>query len=79
MGEATRAAGPAYIEPGLANLEGERPPPGGRGDEDRGGIPEPVNFFCVKLREKMACEREDWAFMSVSFVRRMDVPFRMRL
>jgi hypothetical protein len=56
-GEATRfAAGddpPAYIEPGRTSLEGERPP-GGSGEEDRGGWPEPVYFFCVKVREKMA-------------------------
>lgn len=49
---------PLYIEPGRANLEGERPP-GGSGEEDRGGWPEPVYFFWVKVKEKMACERED--------------------
>jgi hypothetical protein len=79
VGELTRAPpGPAYIEPGRVNLEGERPP-GGRGDDERGGGPDPVYFFCVRVREKMACEREDCAFMSVSLVRRMDVPFRRRL
>ena len=69
---------PAYIEPGRASLEGERPP-GGRGDEDRGGCPEPEYFFCVKVREKMACDREDCAFMSVSFVRRIELPFLSKL
>jgi hypothetical protein len=80
VGDATRVpdAGVAYIDPGRANLEGERPP-GGRGEDDLGGSPDPVYFFCVRVREKIACEREDCAFMSVSFVRRMAVPFRSRL
>lgn len=68
---------PAYIEPGRASRDGERPP-GGRGEEERGGV-EPVNFFCVSVRENMAWEREDWAFMSVSLVRLIEVPLRMRL
>jgi hypothetical protein len=80
VGDPTRApdAGEEYIEPGLASLEGERPL-GGSGEDDRGGGPDPVYFFCMRVMEKMACEREDWAFMSVSFVRRMAVPFRSRL
>lgn len=32
-----------YKEPGRARREGERP--GGRGEEERGGRPEPVYFF----------------------------------
>lgn len=50
--------GPLYIEPGRANLEGERPP-GGSGEDERGGWPEPVYFFWVSVNEKMAWERED--------------------
>jgi hypothetical protein len=38
-----------------------------------------VNFFWVKVSEKMACEREDWAFISVSLVRLIAVPFRISL
>ena len=67
-----------YMDPGRANREGERPP-GGRGEDERGGGPEPVYFFCVRVREKMACERDDCAFISVSLVRRMAVPLRRRL
>ena len=76
VGDDTRApdTGLVYIDPGLASREGERPP-GGSGEEDRGGGPDPVYFFCVRVREKIACEREDCAFMSVSFVRRIAVPF----
>ena len=33
-------------------------------------MPVPLNFFWVSVTEKMACERDDCAFMSVSFVRR---------
>jgi hypothetical protein len=33
----------------------------------------------VRVREKMAWEREDWAFMSVSLVRRIEEPLRRRL
>ncbi len=74
VGEETRLPLAAPMtEPGLPMREGERPP-GGRGDDERGGGPLPVNFFCVSVKEKMACEREDWAFMSVSFVRRIEVP-----
>jgi len=69
---------PAYMEPGRASLEGDRPPRG-RGDDDLGGCPEPVNFFCVKVREKIAWDREDCAFMSVSLVRRIELPFMRRL
>lgn len=81
VGDATRLAPAAedpYMDPGRARREGERPP-GGSGEEDRGGGLEPAYFFCVSVREKIACERDDWAFMSVSLVRRMDVPFRSKL
>jgi hypothetical protein len=69
---------PANIDPGRASRDGERPV-GGNGDEARGGGPAPVYFFWVSVREKMAWERDDWAFISVSFVRRMEVPWRIRL
>lgn len=72
------AAPPAYTEPGRANLEGDRPV-GGKGEDDLGGCPEPVNFFCVKVRENIAWDREDCAFMSVSLVRRIELPFLSRL
>lgn len=49
---------PAYIDPGRWSREGDLPP-GGAGDGDLGGCPVPVNFFWVKVREKMAWERED--------------------
>lgn len=80
VGEATRELpGPApYTEPGRARREGERPFEG-RGDEERGGGPEPTNLRWVRVREKMAWEREDWAFMSVSLVRRIEEPLRRRL
>lgn len=61
-GDETRLAPPGleYIEPGRASLEGERPP-GGRGECERGGKDEeePVYFFWVNVREKMACDRDD--------------------
>ncbi len=60
-------------EPGRPIREGERPP-GGSGEEDRGGGPLPVNFFWIKVKEKIACERDDCAFMSVSFVRLIEAP-----
>jgi hypothetical protein len=69
---------PEYTEPGRASLEGERPA-GGRGDDDRGGAPEPVYFFCVRVREKIAWDLDDWAFMSVSFVLLIEVPRRISL
>jgi hypothetical protein len=67
--------GCCIIDPGLARRDGERPP-GGSGEEERvgGPVPEPVYFFWVKVRENMACERDDCAFMSVSLVRLIDVP-----
>jgi hypothetical protein len=68
----------AYREPGRASLEGDRPA-GGKGEDDLGGCPEPVNFFCVKVRENIAWDREDCAFMSVSLVRRIKLPFLSRL
>ena len=61
--------------------EGERPV-GGSGEEERaevGGADAPVNLRWMRVREKMAWEREDWAFISVSFVRRIDVPWRIKL
>lgn len=53
-GEVTRLEefGPAYIEPGRANLDGDRP--GGSGEDERGGGVAPVNFFCVRVSEKIA-------------------------
>lgn len=69
----------ANMEPGRARRDGERADVLGSGEVERGGGPDPANFFCVRVREKMACEREDWAFMSVSLVRRIAVPFRMSL
>lgn len=66
------------MDEGRARRDGDLPP-GGNGEEERGGNPEPVYFFCVKVRENIACDREDWAFMSVSFVRRIEVPLRIRL
>ena len=69
---------PEYKEPGRVNLEGDRPP-GGKGEDDLGGGPEPVNFFCVKVRENIAWDREDCAFISVSLVRRIELPFLRRL
>jgi len=68
------------IDPGRARREGERPP-GGSGEEERvgGPAPNPLYFFWVKVKENIACERDDCAFMSVSFVRRIDVPWRIRL
>ena len=38
-----------------------------------------MNFFWTKVREKIACEREDCAFMSVSLVRLIEAPLRMNL
>jgi hypothetical protein len=69
---------PVNTDPGRARREGERPV-GGRGEEERGGGPDPVNFFCTSVREKMAWDRDDCAFISVSLVRRMAVPLRIRL
>jgi hypothetical protein len=80
MGIERREEGPPGImEPGRVRREGERAEEGGKGDVERGGGPDPVNLRCVSVKEKMAWEREDWAFMSVSFVRRSDVPCRMSL
>jgi hypothetical protein len=49
VGDATRLPAPAaelpeYTEPGRASREGDRPA-GGKGDDERGGAPEPVYFF----------------------------------
>ena len=46
------------------------------GPADGGGATPPTRFRWVRVSEKIACEREDWAFMSVSFVRRRAVPER---
>lgn len=80
VGEETLAPGPPapYTEPGRASLDGERPV-GGNGDDERGGGPEPVNFFWVRVKEKIACDRDDCAFMSVSLVRRIAAPLRIKL
>lgn len=43
VGEDTLVDG-CIVELGLASLEGDRPP-GGRGDDDRGGGPDPTYFF----------------------------------
>ena len=74
----TEGGPPEYMEPGRASLEGDRPP-GGKGDDDLWGCPEPVNFFWVKVRENIAWDLEDCAFMSVSLVRRIELPFLRRL
>lgn len=60
LGEALPVEGCCIIDPGRASREGERPP-GGSGDEERveGTPPEPVNFFCINVKENMACDRED--------------------
>jgi hypothetical protein len=42
--EATEDPAPVYMDPGRASRDGERPL-GGRGDDDRGGGPEPVYFL----------------------------------
>lgn len=47
-----------YNDPGRARRDEERPP-GGNGEDERGGKPEPVYFFWVSVREKIACERDD--------------------
>ena len=74
VGEETRFPDePARMEPGRARRDGDRPFRG-RGEEDRCGRPEPLYFRWMRVKEKMACEREDCAFISVSFVRRIDVP-----
>ena len=79
VGDATREAEFWPItEPGRPIRDGERPP-GGIGEDERGGGPLPVYFLCVSVREKIACERDDWAFMSVSFVRRIEAPCRIKL
>jgi hypothetical protein len=69
---------PYIVDEGRARRDGDLPP-GGRGDDEREGRPEPVYFFWDNVKEKMACEREDWAFMSVSLVLRIDVPLRIKL
>ena len=79
MGDPTRLAEFWPItEPGRAMRDGERPL-GGTGEDERGGGPLPVYLRWVSVREKMACEREDCAFMSVSLVRRIEAPCRIRL
>lgn len=39
-----------------------------------GGEPEPVYFLCSRVSEKIACDREDWAFISVALVCRSAEP-----
>ena len=63
---------PETVETGRAKREGDRPV--GFGVDERGGRPEPAYLRCVKVSEKIACDRDDWAFISVSFVRRIAVP-----
>ena len=41
------------MDPGRASRDGERPL-GGRGEGDRGGGPDPLYFFCVRVKEKIA-------------------------
>jgi hypothetical protein len=57
VGEGARLAaddGPPNIDPGRAKREGERPV-GGKGDDERViGTDEPVYFFWMSVREKMA-------------------------
>jgi hypothetical protein len=52
MGIDKREDAPGNIDPGLVSREGDRP--GGSGEAERGGAPEPVNFRCVRVREKIA-------------------------
>lgn len=49
---------PYIVDPGRAMREPGRPP-GGSGEEERGGGFEPEYFFWVSVKEKMACERDD--------------------
>ena len=42
-------------------------PPGGSGDE-------PMYFFQVRVSKKIAWNRGDCAFMSISFIWRIEVP-----
>ena len=60
VGDETRPPGglEPMTEPGRPMRDGERPP-GGTGEDARGGGPLPVYFFWTRVREKMACERED--------------------
>jgi hypothetical protein len=44
VGDATVFPAPVYVDPGRVNRDGERPP-GGSGEEERGGGPEPVYFL----------------------------------
>ena len=75
VGEDTLLPGPpANMDPGRPMRDGDRPV-GGNGEDERvGAPPEPLYFLCVRVSEKIAWEREDWAFMSVSFVLRIAVP-----
>ena len=58
VGDETLAEG-CMVELGRASLDGERPAPGGSGEEDRGGGPDPLNFFWVNVNEKIAWDRDD--------------------
>jgi hypothetical protein len=55
-----------YNDPGRARRDGERPP-GGNGEDERVGTPEPVYFFWVSVKEKIACERDDIRFIRSSY------------
>ena len=81
VGELTRLLVPMDTEPGRAirdTLGGdrgvERPP-----ELPPLALPAPECLRWMRVKEKMACERDDWAFMSVSLVRRSEEPERMRL
>lgn len=60
VGDETRfpEAPPCMVEDGRARRDGDLPP-GGNGEEERGGGLDPVYFLCVRVRENMAWERED--------------------
>ena len=45
VGEDILGPGTPNVEPGRAIRDGERPPPGGNGDDERGGRFDPVYFF----------------------------------
>lgn len=55
VGEETRLVveEPYIMEPGRAMRDAGRPP-GGSGEEERGGGFEPEYFFCVSVKEKIA-------------------------
>ena len=76
VGEETLSEGPTIMDPGRAKHDGDLPgPPGGSGEGDRGG----GRGFEVRVSENIAWDREGCAFISISFVRRMEEPLRSRL